>query len=83
MFYKAQMFTNFEKFMLKFILLFIALARQAAILPVVREITCIKKIQRCPCMFLESNQEFEKGLLHIWELILNVCFILNREPCIL
>jgi hypothetical protein len=36
MFYKAQMFTNLEKFMLKFILLFIALAKQAAILPVVQ-----------------------------------------------
>lgn len=75
------MFTNFEKFMLKFVLLSIVLARQATILLVVGEITCIKKIQRC--LILESNQEFEKGLLHIRELVFNFCFILNQEPCIL
>jgi hypothetical protein len=42
-FYKVQISTNYEKIILKFIVLSIPLARQISIFPVVREITCIKR----------------------------------------
>ena len=42
-FYKFQLSTNYEKIILKFVILSIALPKLGNILPVGSEITCIKK----------------------------------------
>jgi hypothetical protein len=44
MFYKVKIFTNYEKIVPKFVGLSISLARVGTMLPLVREITRIKKV---------------------------------------
>ena len=45
-FSKVQIFTNYEKIILEFAVISIALARPGTIFPVVREITRMKKVNK-------------------------------------
>ena len=50
--------SSYEKIKLKFVVLSIVLARPGTILPVVREITHMKKVLKC--IILELSQEYAK-----------------------
>ena len=58
---QVQICINYKKIILKFFVLSVALARSGTLLPVVREITLVKKHKEC--IILYSNHECAKGFL--------------------